>query len=111
MQIGKYKHRVTVQTRSVTRDDFGGEVPAWTDRGTFWAKVEPIRMREFVKLRMAQTELDLRVEMRYRSDIVADSRLVWKGKIYEIISVVDVDAAGKRLELLCKSEHPSEQTS
>jgi SPP1 family predicted phage head-tail adaptor len=39
VQIGQYNRRVTIVSRSTTRDAAGGQSNTWTDGPTVWAKI------------------------------------------------------------------------
>lgn len=104
MESGKLRHRVSILSKSSTRDDFGGETLTWPLFGVFWANVEPVTMRQFIALRAAEVELDLKVTLRHRETIQPGWRLTWKGRTYEILSVVNPKGRNVSTELLCKGE-------
>lgn len=104
MRAGLLSHRITLQEKSVSRDEYGGEIVSWIDVGTFWANVEPLRLKEYLAVRAAQADVDLKVTMRYVAGVKADWRMMWDGAAYDIASVVDVNGRKKTLELFCRGE-------
>lgn len=96
--------RVVLLSKGASRDAIGGETVTWTEAATVWAEAKPIRGQEFIALQEAQSELQVRFTIRYRSDVTADWRLQWREQTYEIVGEpVDVNAARETLELNCRS--------
>lgn len=101
---GRLRDRVTIQSRSVTRDAYGAEVVTWSTLATVWGSVEAISGREYLAtvggadaLRATRT---IRVVIRYREDVAPTMRVVHETR------TLDVDAVLARgndewLELMC----------
>lgn len=99
---GRLDQRVTLQRPDNTVDALGQRTEGWTDVATVWANVEPLRGRELFEAGQMQSEINLRVTIRYRSDVTADMRVVWRGVPHAIVAEpIDVSAAKVRLELMC----------
>lgn len=103
LAAGSFHERITLQSKSATRNAIGEEVVVWTDRATVWADVRPIRGREFFAAAQMQATIDTVASIRYRADVVAEWRLLWRGRPYDIRSVIDVGARRERIELMCQS--------
>lgn len=101
LQAGEFDQRVTIQQKSVARAANGEEIITWSDVAQVWAKVEPIRGNELFAAAQMQDVSDHRVTIRYRTGIVREMRVVWRGDPLDIVSVVDVKAARVNLELMC----------
>lgn len=122
IRSGDLRERVTIQRKSVTRNSFGEEVESWSPiaggpslwpagatlnpllqsaRAAVWAKVEPLAGRERLMAQQMGSTADVRVTIRYRSDVAVTDRLVWRGKPLDITSVADVGARRQWLELMC----------
>jgi SPP1 family predicted phage head-tail adaptor len=67
-----------------------------------WAAVEPLSGRELLAAQQAQSEVTLRVRMRFRSDVTAAMQLLHGNKTYEVASVIDLKGRRRELELMCK---------
>lgn len=108
MQAGRLRHQVVIQSKTVTgRDAKGGEVVTWTTFATVQADVVPLRGREYLAVRQAQAELQVRVVMRYIPGVTPEMRLVHGTTIYDIADVIDVDGRRRTLELMCAAEAPA----
>ncbi|AOR64860.1 phage head closure protein [Pectobacterium wasabiae] len=107
MNIGKMRHRVTIQNFTTTRDAGGQPIETWNDIATVWAEVSPISGRELVSSGAVSAEATIRVWMRFRRDVSAASRLYclngpFKGLALDIIGPPIPDGKCTRLEILCK---------
>lgn len=102
MQVGKYKHVVSIQRKTATTDAYGGETFSWSDVGQTWARVMPLVGRDLISGEAEQHEGKVRFFIRYLAGIEPTMRVVWQSKNHEIISVSDVRGEGKELELLTR---------
>ena len=75
MRAGALRHRVTLKTKSVSRDTFGEEDVTWTTTATVWGSVEPLRGREYMEAKQGQADVSHRVIVRYRASVVPTMRL------------------------------------
>lgn len=104
LEAGKLRHRVVLQSPTVTRDEAGGVVSAWADVATVWAEVVPFTGREKIAAGAEQNELDTRIRIRYRADVDAGWRVLWRGRMFEVQGPpVNVGGVDVLLELLCTS--------
>lgn len=102
MGIGKFRHRVTIQKYTPTHDSFGEEVKEWVDVCTVWAGVEPLRGREFFRAQTIHAEVTTRVSIRYRGGISPKMRVVFDGRFFDILSVINEEEKNKEIQLMCK---------
>lgn len=100
VHAGKYRHRVTLQSKSVTRDAMGGEVIVWTDVATVWAGVEALSGRALMAAQQAQSEVSARILLRFRADIQPDWRVVHGADVYAIHAIIP-DVEGVEINLQC----------
>ena len=102
MQAGQLNQLLTIQQRQVGLDAAGQESTTWVDVDTAWAEVLPLRGRDFIAAAQAQATFDAKVTMRWRADVSAGMRLLWKGQPLEIVGEpIDVKGRGAWLELMC----------
>ena len=88
MAAGKLDQRITFQQKVVTRTDIGGEATTYTDVCTVWAEAIPLRGREFFAAQSQQQAVDVRFRLRRRADLAGDMRLLWRGVLYDIVSII-----------------------
>lgn len=85
---GVLRERVTIQRKVVTRDGYGAEGVAWQDVATVWARVEVVKGREGPESRQMDVMASHRVAMRYRTDVDETMRLLWRGRVLNIVALI-----------------------
>lgn len=103
LPAGKFSQRVTLQQASRVKDAAGATSDAWADVATLWARVEPLRGKEYFAGDQMQEAVDYRVTIRHRSGVDRTMRVMWRGNPLDVVSVIDVNASRKTLELMCIS--------
>lgn len=83
------------------RPDGSPVTPNWVTYDVVWVKLEPFNGRERWEADRQRADVTHRVELRYRSDVRPQHRLRRGTRVFEITSVVDVQDAHVKLELLC----------
>ena len=94
--------RITLQQKAVTRAANGEEIVTWSDALSVWAKVEPIRGREFFAAAQMQGAVDYRVTIRYRSGIDRTMRVKFGSDILDMVAEpINVKSRSQWIELMC----------
>lgn len=88
---GKLRHRITVQTRTVSNTGDGGFSESWSNDQTRWARVRPIDHREFKRGEAIEADGRFEIMMRYYAGLDSKARIVWGSRTFNITSVVLVD--------------------
>jgi SPP1 family predicted phage head-tail adaptor len=88
ISAAEFNQRITLQSKSVTRNSIGEEVVTWGDVATVWAKVMPLRGNAFYAANQQQHSIDARFLIRQRTGLTEDMRLQWKGEPYDITSII-----------------------
>lgn len=107
MEIGKLRHRVTLQKQINAPNDYGATVTKWRDIATVWAEIKPLSGREYFSAQQVQSEVTTQIWLRYRDDVKPTMRVNHNGKHYEILSVLNTNGWNTSLQLMCK-ENPNE---
>ena len=96
----KLQHRIDVLALTRTPDGAGGWSESWGTVATIHAAVEPFRGSERYLAQQQTPGVEWRLTTRYREDISAsDTRVEWKGRQYDVVSVYDPDGARRWLVL------------
>lgn len=93
-QIGRMRERVTLQSRSTTRDAAGGKTAGWNDLGTdpeVWADVRYISGVEAIKADAMTSMKRASIRIRFRSDVDETMRVVHRGVALEIRAALPSD--------------------
>jgi SPP1 family predicted phage head-tail adaptor len=103
---GAYRHRVTVQAPTpAAPDGDGGFTQSWTDADPpTWAVSITVAPRRDGEMAIAGTTIATGANLvrgRYRRDITTATRLGYEGRVFNILTVRDLDERHRVLELVC----------
>lgn len=102
MNPGLLRHRITLQKFMVITDPDGFITQQWQDVATVWAAVENLHGREYWEAASVQAENTVKFTIRYRPDVDQTMRIVFRGKIYNIISVDNIKYRNEYIEIKAK---------
>ena len=102
MDIGKLRHRVTLESYEVLKDNIGTEKRTWRQMTTVWASIEPVSGRELIAIGMEKAEVTTKVTIRYRSNIGPHVRIRFGDRIFEVVSTINPEERNILLSLMCK---------
>ncbi len=105
MRSGKLRHRIIIQQKTATRGTFGEEIETWTTYHSCWAEIDPPKGREFFASQQKQTDVTVRIVIRYKSGITTKMRVKFGTRIYDINAVIDPDERHNRGLILECTEH------
>ena len=100
IDAGKLRERVTIQQATETRNALGETVQSWATVAERWASVDGLSSREVLLQGQQRTEVSHRVRMRYVDGMTGTMRLLWRGRVLEISSLLE-HANRSEHELLC----------
>ena len=103
MNIGKMRHRITIQRQSDEKDRLAGYQDDWIDIATVWAQISPVSGREFLT-QIRETMVTHKIYCRYRPGVTPRLRIKFKDRIFRIISVLNWDESNEGLTIMCE-EH------
>lgn len=89
MKIGKLNKRVFFQKPVIEPDGYGGEKVSYQDVFEAWAYIEPLRDYEKYLHAQLQSGATHRVVIRYREDLTKEMRIIFRGRIYKIESIIE----------------------
>lgn len=104
MRAGRLDQRVTVQKRtagSPQRTGSGAPDEGWVQVFQCWAAIEPLRGREFFAADAVQSEVKVRIRIRYRDDMTAAHRVVHGTTVYNVEAIINPRNRNEELQLMC----------
>ena len=106
MDIGRLDKRISIESRSATLDSYGQEINSWSVVGVVWANVKPVGGREKMKAMQVDSLLThtvaIRFDKRFMPPRTVDAwRIVYDGRLFNIVSAMDLDEAGKYIIFDC----------
>lgn len=98
---GQLDQRLTLQQRVGGVDVLGQPSGAWQDVATVWGRARPLRSRELFAAGQVQNVSDVEFTVRWRGDITAQQRVLWRGVPHDITGApIDIDGQQQWLQLL-----------
>jgi len=66
-----------------------------------WASIEPARGKEYYESQRARNDEMVKVTIRYRETVTDGCKVLYRGHVYEIQSIVDPSMTHESMELYC----------
>ncbi len=101
MNPGNLRHRIILQTKTVTRDSFGAEIEVWGQEIELWASIEPLTSREYFASLQMQSQVTHKITIRYYPGLRTDWRIKLGSRLFDIKSIINLREENKELTLLC----------
>lgn len=102
MRAGRLRHRLVLQSRQDTRDAYGASIPGWLTETTVWGSIEPLSGREWLAQQQIQSEVAVRIVIRYNGSIDTSWRVKNDGLYYDIENVINENNRDRMLTLMCR---------
>ncbi len=106
MNPGLFRHRITFQQYDENAVNENGfpleESQRWQDVKTVWAMIKTLRGREYYEAATTQNENTVRFVVRYTVGITPDMRIQYKGRTFEILSVINDDERDVTMTIVAK---------
>jgi SPP1 family predicted phage head-tail adaptor len=98
--IGRLRHRITLQRNDPRQAVDGSQVDDWQTVAIVWGELLESRGREYLAAQEAHSELTAKIRIRYRADVKPEWRAVFQDRIFDIQQVADLAGRRRELELL-----------
>lgn len=99
MNPGKLRHRITFLRPEEIENEIGETVIDMKPFKTVWGSIEPIKGREYLEARKIQPEVTYRIIVRYIEDITPDMMIEFKGRIFNIQSILNIGERNQYMEI------------
>ena len=101
MEGGKLRHRAELQSFAETRDDYGQAIKSYATFATVWARVEPLTGRELIEAQQLNSRVTHKVTIRHQPFAKPISRILFKTRPLEVVSVLDKDERRIEMKIIC----------
>lgn len=109
MRSGRLRHKVTIQTASEAIDSFGQAIKTWSTYAQPFASVEPLNGKEFFTANADNSEVTVRIRLRYLAGLTTKMRVLWDSRYYNIQSIIDPAERTAEMVLMCSEGLNSER--
>lgn len=106
IQSGKLRFKIDIQSRATVQDSHGEPLPTWTSFANVRAAVERSPGREIFASAQTGGRVPVVFRIRYIEGIRPAMRIVFHGRVHNILSVVD--QRGLKQELIILTEELTE---
>jgi SPP1 family predicted phage head-tail adaptor len=97
---GALRNVVSVEELTQSRGTMGQVVQDWAETRTFRARIVPVKGKELLENGKEVMKKPVRVYCRYPQELPTGCRLKYKSRIFDIVSVVNIDELNRELEIL-----------
>jgi SPP1 family predicted phage head-tail adaptor len=101
MNAGKLRNKIEIQRRDKTPDGAGGFKVDWVKIADTWAWIKPMGGTEGLVAMQLQAQVSHDIIIRYRSNLTAADRIVFQGRAFNIVSVIDIEERQHWMQLRC----------
>lgn len=98
--LGTLTDRVVLKRKITTDEAEGGETAVFSALATVWARVRPLGTRQSFDSDARGQSVSHSVVMRFRTDLKAGDRIVYRGRDLEVLGTSDLN--GRRAYLSCQ---------
>lgn len=102
IQIGKMRHRFTLQQEIRSDDGGGGSTSSWQDVAEIWGALSGAGGSEGMMADRISGSAKHRITIRWRSGVLPAMRFLLGAQHFHILAVLDMD--GRRRFLRCECE-------
>ena len=106
MNIGRLRHRVSIEALVIGLDTDGAAEEEWVDRfdRLLPAEIVALSGRELIAAQAVQSKVTTRIRIRYRAGVAPAMRVVHRDTFYNIEAIVpDPDSGRRYMTLHCAS--------
>ncbi len=96
-RAGELYHRVTIQHKTTTYDEYNYETEAWTELKRLWGKISFLSVKDGLTAKAAGSETTARLKLRKRDDIDSSMRVLFDGQTFQIVSPPKPDNENGRI--------------
>lgn len=101
INAGRLKKRIEIWKYTEAETELGAVRTELTKVRTVWAELRPTRGSEFLEYYREANKLQFKVTMRYIPGLTEKDVLVYKGRQFEINSIVNILEENTYLEVYC----------
>lgn len=99
---GSLNQRVVHERAVDNPDGAGGFVRSWQALGSVWVRVEPASARRGVRAEQTAQFGAFNITARQQADITPGDRLLWRGRVLSVLTVMPVDETARFSRLFCE---------
>jgi SPP1 family predicted phage head-tail adaptor len=88
LTAGTFNRQVRIQRKTAGEDSLGEASQAWEDVAVVWANIRHLNGKEYLSGAQEISKAVASIRIRYRDDITAAMRVIYRGAVYNIEAVL-----------------------
>jgi SPP1 family predicted phage head-tail adaptor len=100
MDFSKLKNRITFLKPTNTQNATGENVSSFEEYMTVWSSVVPVTGKEYIESQKLRSETTYKIATRYIAGITTDMKIKYGDKIFEIVSVLNLNERNIELQIV-----------
>lgn len=104
MGSGKYNKRMAVQVVTEVDDDYLSKTESWATNRYIWCKIKPLSGYEKVQAAAIDADISHKITARYDSNLSTKDRLLFDSRVFEILSIININEANTELEIMAAED-------
>jgi len=97
-----YNRRIGIQSKSITYDSYNQPIETWSELTGIWASIVTTGGNELYVAQKLNSATQAVFKVRYGNAVTVLDRIVYNNRIFEILSINDVDEAHIELQISAK---------
>lgn len=107
MRAGKLRHRISIERAIETQDSSYNEPTSqWVLFAEVSASISPLNGRELIRAKQVELKTDTEIMIRYLDGLSPKMRIVYRDRVFEILSIINTEERNRELRLLCSEVKP-----
>jgi len=95
------KRVISIQQKAKVKDSVGSWSETWSEVIKTRAAIWPVSAGEQVKNQQVENQITHKVRIRYQAGIIPEMHIVYNSRVFEIISIINVQEENRWLDLIC----------
>lgn len=104
MNPAELTERITIEKKAETKDSIGTRQEVWTEFKKVWASVKDLFGREYFAAQQVNSEISVKVKIRYVEGIKSTMRIIAGDRVLEIKSPPIRDKRKGEIILMCREK-------
>ena len=103
MRAGSLRHTISIQEETSTPDSQGGFTLEWNDISSMDAvpaAIWPLSAKESLDAMKLELQITHKIRIRYRSGITTKDRIKFGTRIFNIVSLINLEERNEQLDML-----------
>ena len=102
MRAGTLSKLLSIEKRVEVQDDYGEAKPTWTEVAKVYGSIYPVRGTERYMSMEKHATATHEINIRFTKTISAKHRIVYDGREFDILSVLNVAERNKQMKIIAK---------